>query len=324
MSYPLTPTFYRLPDQYAGPTIENLLSAVYYSLTSPFDYRENNLPSTHLWTWATGSTSGSLSSIYNTSIPSGSDMTQNPTIIIAGFSGSATPTMISGDAYTQNCLLIGVNKNGSTYTDWTNSLPMTTGSFTGYYLLTAAAARTTSTVVRSYVSQDSIFLQIIQAAGTQYWGFGGAIIEPHVPYVSSSLACESDDRIYGVGSNGTTAVPTNFLTTNAGPFFNRVKCFFPNSSSTATLGKRNNINTAITWVQNDIMDNYIYDRIRMVTGSGGSYLATSSFGSMSGMFNGNVTSLNKSELRSGSVDLYHFIVADLSAGTSYITLKAAP
>jgi hypothetical protein len=287
LAYPLNTTFYRLPDTYPiiG-TVAGLLTAMHTSLTSSVDYRGTTIPSTHLWTWATGSTSGSISAIYNTAIPSGSDITQNPTILIAGFSGSATPSMISGDAYSANFMMLGLNKNGTTYINWTNALPMTTGSFTGFSRLTPVAANSTSTFIRNFISQNMLFTQIVQAGATQYWGFSGALIEPHTSYTSSPIgipSSETDDRIYGVTTSNATLVSTTFLTnTSAAPFYGRMYSFVPATTSSVAVGKRITLTAGTANLELDINGNFIYDRIRIIRNAGGTYSASASYGNMTG------------------------------------------
>lgn len=328
MAYPLNTTFYRLPDVYAtSASVTGLVEAMYQSLTSSVDYRGVTIPSTHLWTWATASTSGTISVVYNTAVPSGSDITQNPTILIVGFTGSATPTMTAGDSYAASNLLMGTNKNGTTYVNWSNSLPMTTGSFTGYSLLSPVGANATTTFIRNYISQNLLFTTIVQGPATQYWGFAGALIEPHISFASSSAttaSCETDDRLYGIMTNGAVATGNNILTAASVPFYGRMRCFLPATGSTALVGKRVLQTAALANQIVDINGNYVFDRIRIIRGPGGAYQANGSMGNMTGIFYGAVSTLNKNEIRSGSVDLFHIAAADLAASTQYIVLKAAP
>ena len=334
MALPLTiPTFYRMPDASpAGTTIVDMLNAVYSTLTSSVDYRGTTIPSTHLWTWATGSTSGSISAIYNTAIPSGSTMTQNPTIIVAGFSGSAAPTMNAsiGDVYASSSLLVGLNKNGSSYVNWTNALPMTTGSFTGYALLGVPAANATTTIVRTYVSQDLIFFRIIQAATTQYWAFVGATIEPYTSYSGSltgvARSAETDDRIYGFNSTGATPLNSAFLTANLSLLYNRGTAFLPTTSTLINASRRNLTTTAGTTVDIDFAGNYIYEKIKFLRWAGGAVVGNAALGTLNGIYYTSTSKYNKLVVRDGTTDLYHILPYDnaTSLNSNAIALKAAP
>lgn len=330
MALPLTtPTFYRMPDASpAGTTIVDMLNAVYSTLTSSVDYRGTTIPSTHLWTWATGSTSGSISAIYNTAIPAGSTMTQNPTIIIAGFSGSASPTMTI-DAYASSSLLVGVNKNGTTYSNWTNASPMTTGSFTGYQLLGAPAANLTTTVVRTYISQDLIFFRIIQAATTQYWAFVGAIIEPHTSYTDSlsgvARSAETDDRIYGVDSVGSTALSSNFVTSNASLFYSRGTAFLPTTSTLITVSRKNVFAAGGITGDIDFAGTFIYEKIRFLRWAGGGVVGNAAIGSLNSIYYTTTSRYNRAIVRDGTTDLYHILLYDTTTiNAAAIALKAAP
>lgn len=335
MALPLTvPTFYRMPDASpSGTTIVHMLNAVFSTLTSSVDYRGTQLPATHLWTWATGSTSGSISAIYNTAIPSGSTMTQNPTIIIAGFSGSAAPTMTNAfngvEAYTTSSLLVGLVKNGGAYSDWTNSSPMTTGSFTGYSLLGVPAANATTTTVRTYISQDLIFLRIIQAPTTQYWAFAGAIIEPYTSYNDSlsgiARSAETDDRIYGVNSVGSTPLNNGFPGTNSGLFYWRGVAFLPTTSTSISVSRKNIGYGGGVTSDVDFAGSFIYERVKYMRWAGSVTVGNAAVGNLNGIYYTTTSRYNKTVVRDGTTDLYHILHYDTTGlNASAAALKAAP
>lgn len=312
MALPLpTLTFYRMPDSYlTGSTIADMLIAIRSSLTSSVDYKGTTLPSTHLWTWATGSTSGSISAIYNISIPSGSGMTQNPTIIVAGFSGSATPTMTI-DTYASSTILIGVSKNGTTYNDWTATLPMTTGSFTGYERLAVPAANATTTYVRTYISQEMIFMSIVQNTASQYFAFAGAAIEPFTSYTDSLTgvlrSAETDDRIYGMNSSITAYNSADF-NSNGGSLYGRGAAFLPTTSSVVGFSKYNFPLFNLATYGMDAMDNRIYEKLKLTSDSAAAN--SSLLGTLRGMY---LTSGNEYYTlmeRNGNTDLYHIYTAN--------------
>lgn len=327
MALPLTPpTFYRKPDIYlTGSTVGDMLFAVYSSLTSSVDYRGTSIPSTHTWTWATASTGGTFTTVYNTAIPTGSPLTQAPTIIFAGSTGSFTPTMTALDTYAANLLLVGVNKNGTTHTSWTGSLPMTTGSFTGFQRATRAAANATTTFVRTFVSQESIFLAVVQDTATaQMLTFAGAIIEPATANSSNTGSAETDDRIYGLNSNGSTINTSAFLSSNDGFLYYRGSVFLPSTSTVVQISKRNHFLASVN-VNNeiDIAGNYYFEKIKFIRFSGGAYIANASLGTFNGVYFGGATRSNKSVIRSSSTDLFHIVPYNFTANSNAIVLKAA-
>jgi hypothetical protein len=334
MALPLTvPTFYRMPDASpTGTTIADMLTAIYSTLTSSVDYRGTSIPSSHLWTWATGSTSGSISAIYNTAIPSGSPLTQNPTIIIAGFSGSASPTMNSstGDTYASSSILIGVNKNGGAYNDWTAALPMTTGGFTGFQRLATSASNLTTTVVRTYISQELIFIRINQAITNEFWAFAGAIIEPYTSYNDSltgiARSAETDDRIYGVNSSATTAIQNNFTVSNLSILYNRGSIFQPTANTLYFVSRRNNYNLPGSTNDIDFDGNFIYERIKFMRWSGGAVIGNAAVGTLNGIYYTCISRANKLVVRNGTTDLYHIIAYNNTTAINgnALALKAAP
>jgi hypothetical protein len=324
MALPFTvPTFYRMPDVYlSGASMVNMLTAVSSSLTSLVDYRGMTIPNTHKWTWATASTGGTFTTIYNTAVPTSSSMTQNPTFIFAGSSGSFTPTMNALDTYAVNTLLAGINKNGTTHTTWTGSLPMTTGSFTGYVRMDAASANAATTYIRTYISPESIFMCVVAGTTTQYWTYGGVLIEPYTSYTDSvaiSACCETDDRIYGVLSSAGTAVASNFLSSNAAPLSSRGTIFNPTLSTVTTVNRRTLHSATGANMQIDNDGNYIFERIRFIRAGG----ATVSLGTLNGVYYAPYTRTNQSVLRQNNVDLYHLVCYADAGGGQAVALKAA-
>lgn len=334
MSLPLPNlTFYRMPDvTFTGSNIQQLLTSLSSSLTSLVDYRGTTIPSTHLWTWATGSTSGSISVVYNTAIPTGTGMTQNPTILFAGFTGSAAPTM-SLDTYASQSLNVGINKNGTTYLNWTNNSPMTTGSFSGYGRLAPSAVTLGTTIIRNYISQESIVTLIRTGVATKYLSIIGAIYEPHTSFADSAggtRTAESDDRVYGYTTSGTSALANNFVSAvSSGFFYNRSYIFLPNTTNIALVTRASTHTTVNAFYHQDLTGKYIFDKNRVMRAVSGAYTGGSAaVGHYRQIYPapGLVINNMRNVIRDESVDKYHLITYDESLNNTYqtIALKAAP
>jgi len=333
MSLPLPElTFYRMPDiTFSGSNIQQMLTNLLTSLTSTVDYRGTAIPSTHLWTWATGSTSGSISSIYNTAVPTGTTMTQNPTIIYAGFTGSATPKTGTIDTYASQSLYVGVNINGTTYTDWTNNLPMTAGSFLGYSRVAPSAVTIgTSTIIRNYVSQEVVVTVLRATTSSKYVSIAGAIYEPHNSYSSSAggtRTAEPDDRIYGLTTTGTTALATTFLSAvNTGFLYNRSNAFLPTTSTVMLVARASTHLVNSSFYSQDLTGKYVFDKNRVMrSGHGGGNAALGHYREIypaTGIMINNMRGV----IRDEGVDKFHIITADEAQNNVYSTLalKAAP
>lgn len=317
-------TFYRMPDVYlSGTTMVDMLTAISGSLTSLVDYRGTTLADTHKWTWATASTGGTFTTIYNTAVPASSSMTQNPTIIFAGSSGSFTPTMnsLTADTYAANTLLVGINKNGTVHTTWTGSLPMTTGSFTGYLRADISTANATTTYIRSYVSQETIFLCVIAGSTTQYWTYAGSMIEPYTSYANSiavTASCETDDRLYGVTAQG-AVIPSSILNTNGGWLYTRGVIFVPTTTTNILIQRRTtHLSTGVN-MQLDNDGNYVLERVRMFRVSS---TPNYTMGTYYGFYMQPYIRQNEHTVRQEGVDKYHFVCySDAGAGQGF-ALKA--
>lgn len=229
MALPLSElTFYRMPDvkfTYSASTLPNIsqiLNGLYTSLSSTTDYAGVTIPSSHKWTWATASV-GVTNAVYNTAVPTGTSMTQNPCYIFAGSGSAATPTMITPDTYQLNTLHAGIVKNPGAYSNWTSATPMTSGQFSGYTLATFSASTFIITALRPFVSQEAIFLQVFRAQQDCSWLYIGPFIEPHTSYSDSKynniISAETDDRIYAITTTGhSNAVATAFQSNSAQGF----------------------------------------------------------------------------------------------------------
>ena len=322
-----------MPDAYATANdIAGVLNGIYNSLTSSVDYRGTSLPNTHRWTWATASVAGVLNAIYNTALPSGSTA-NNFTILIAG-TAVAGGAMLSPQTDTSNAIKTGLVLNPGAYSNWTSNDPMTSGWFSGYWkYATGAPYLSTSTYVRSYVSQESIFIRTFQAgvATNQFLVYLGAIYEPFVAYTSSyNYTSDTDNRILGMISGGGAVNSSTFVNTNATNAFlwnntsdNQSACCAIRSGNPAySIGqvqRTTNPPTVAVNTEKDYAGNYILDEIV--------YYNTNSFvkvGTLRGLYPFGTHTANTNTIRNGSTDLYHLISYNPTVGSQTIVLKAAP
>jgi hypothetical protein len=108
------------------------------------------------------------------------------------------------DTYTAGIMMVGTAKNSGSYGTWTSATtPFTTGDFTGFIHACRNTASVTYNTVYMYESQEAIIVQLVTSAGTICEIFAGAYIDP---LSSNSLNAESDGRLYGVTSSGSSNV----------------------------------------------------------------------------------------------------------------------
>lgn len=199
-----TLTFYRLPDVTLGAaTIVGLLDALWTALPQTTDFFAQSVPTTHQWPWSRYQNAGTTEALYTTGVPSGSALTQSPRFLLAGRVTIGTPTMLVDTATASN-LMVGQNLRGGAFATWDSSAPFTSGVFSGLYRATATAANAVTTNVRVFVSQESIFIQVLQSSTSQYWLHFGAHIEPWTDDTTNDA--ESDNRLYGMMVSGGGAV----------------------------------------------------------------------------------------------------------------------
>lgn len=335
MSLPLQAlTFYRMPDASpAAATIAGLLDAIYTALSSTTDYRGTSLASTHLWTVAR-QTSGSTVAVYATP-PSGTPMVKSPGIIWGGSSGAPTPTMASPDTFTASNLLMGIAHTRGAWNAWDAAAPFTSGTFSGYLRAAGTTWNATTAVVRCFVSQETIFVQLIGTTVTQQaWMMAGALVEPHADYTSSAgNDCESDDRLYGMMASGSTStVNTSWLSSlgTAHPFNHGTSAgnahmyvFQPGTSSLYACGRKVMFANAGTSTEATTTSGvYVGDLMPICRSSGPSTNAGLRLGTVRSAYPiGQVQSGRV--LRNGSTDLYHVVGTDTTAVADAMFLKAA-
>ena len=212
MPLPLpAPTFVRMADvavtSLGAALINNFLDAVYLAGSPLTDYRGTSVPSTHRWTW-TQRQAGGLTEAVTITAPAGTPMGKAPAIIVAGRASvnvPAAPVPAAPDVMFNSLPFIGLSKNAGAYVSWDAALPFGVGSsHFGYWRMGSASVVTVGTVIRTFVSPESIIFQIIQVGGVaQTWAGAGAIVEPYD--ADTTLSGETDCRLYGQFTNGSSA-----------------------------------------------------------------------------------------------------------------------
>ena len=163
------------------------------------------------WTWSRYQNAGITQAVY-ASPPNG---TLAQRIIIAGASTtpSPSPTMII-DTYLANRLHIGINKNSGSFASWNAALPFTSGQWSGYVAL-GANSPTAPIAVSIIESEETIQIGVLTGTGGNLYGGGaGALIDPDT---GDAVDGESDGRIYGMWTVGTSTLAAsmlNFAVTN--------------------------------------------------------------------------------------------------------------
>lgn len=123
------------------------------------------------------------------------------------------------DAYTAGIIMIGTAKNAGSYGNWTNgTTPFTTGDFTGFVHAGRGTGSVTITTVYMWESQECIAIQMIHSAGNLSEAWAGAFIDP---LSANALNAESDGRLYGVATTGSsiTAVAARNTSGTSGGFW---------------------------------------------------------------------------------------------------------
>jgi len=255
LSLPLqTLTFYRLADVTLGAaTIVGLLDALWAALPAATDFHGTTLPATHVWPWSRYQNAGTTEALYTTGVPTSSGLTQSPRFLLAGRVTIGTPTMLTDTATASN-LMIGQNLRGGAFATWDSAAPFTSGVFSGLYRATAVGANAVTTVVRCFVSQETIFIQVLQSSTSQYWLWFGAIVEPWTNDTTNDS--ETDNRVYGMVVSGGAGINTFNLQQSGS------QCFF-------THGTSNGNAHATVFIPNTL-----------TSGSGGQYAAESCFSSV--------------------------------------------
>jgi hypothetical protein len=157
------------------------------------------------WTWSRYQLAGVTQAVY-ASPPNGA---LNQRIIIAGATTtpSPSPTMII-DTYVANRLHIGINKNSGIFNAWNAALPFTSGQWSGYVAL--AAANPLLPVAFSILeTEETVQIGVLTGSAGAMYGAGlGALIDPDT---GDAVDAESDGRVYGMWTVGTSTLATAML-----------------------------------------------------------------------------------------------------------------
>jgi len=329
MAFPVPPlTFVRCADTSpAGTTIQDFLDAIYSALSAANDYRGTAKPASHAWTFTRRQVS-TVTNAITCEAPAALGLI-SPVVIIAGRTAVGSPTMLAPDTAFNSLCLIGVNKNGGAYNSWDAALPMTSGQFSGYYRGVYSALNATATIVRCYVSQETIFIQCIGSAAVQGWMYAGALLQPYTN--DTSLACETDGRLYGMTvSGGTSSVSTTWLTAASAMFShstaasqNHSAVFQPNTATMYACGLRTVYNAGGGAVAEltDGSGAFIGDIMDFGRNSATGQNAGTRLGTLRGLYRAGSVQSGR-YLRSGATDLYHYVSVDTANPSNGLMLPA--
>ena len=327
MAFPLPAlTFVRKADvSPSGATTTNFLDALFTSWNAAIDYRGTAVPSTHQWVIAKA---GATNAVYATP-PAGTPMGLNPAILVQA-ANPFTGTYAAPDTGTNGMLAVGLNKNSGAYSDYTAALPMTSGQFFGYWRAGPTAMFNAGTIIRSYISAETIFTQVITSAAVQSWFYVGAIASPYNNDATNNA--ESDNRLYGmVVSGGTSSVNSTWLsTTTAAAFLNHAATsgnhhcgvFQPGSANLYAGGRRSLWGTAA--VADSLTDSagwYDGEAVEIAKSLASNANSGNRLGVIRGLFlAGSVQSGRY--LRNGATDLYHYVSMNTGAAGDGMMLPA--
>jgi hypothetical protein len=157
------------------------------------------------WTWSRYQLAGVTQAVY-ASPPNGS-LAQR--IIIAGATTTPTPspTMII-DTYLANRLYMGINKNSGVFASWNAALPFTSGQWSGYVAL-ATATPLVPLAFSILETEETVQIGVLTGSAGAMYGAGlGALIDPDT---GDAVDAESDGRVYGMWTVGTSTLATAML-----------------------------------------------------------------------------------------------------------------
>ena len=227
--------------------IDDLLDAIFTALEAA-TYADNSARtpgSGSAWTVSRFQDTGTTEAVYATPPTD----TLNHRIIIAGAGGAHTPTMRAPDTWVADMPLASINKNSGVFNAWDDAAPFTSGQFFGFWK--AAAAGLTWSTVHVVESQEALHVVLVDSLDNVYPILLGAFLDPES---DDSADAESDDRLYGVSTQGTSPVgdthwsastTASFLRHGTGNNHNHCGVFDP-GAGTAKTGGNLGSNIAIT------------------------------------------------------------------------------
>jgi hypothetical protein len=182
-------------------TIDSVLDAVYSLGTSTtyYDASTRTPGSASAGTYSRFQASGTTEAVYATP-PTTTALAQK--WIWAGSAGAKSPTMATPDTWATNNLLVSINKGSGAFASWDAASPFTSGNFFGYWK--GWDTNDTSGNAHMWECEEAVMVALARSSnGSVHWHCLGAFINP----VSTQAAdAESDERLYGVGTSGTSSV----------------------------------------------------------------------------------------------------------------------
>jgi hypothetical protein len=321
-------TFIRCADTSpAGTTIQDFLDAIYSALSAANDYRGTAKPASHAWTFTRRQVTGVTNAV-TCEAPAALGLI-SPVVIFAGRTLPGTPTTLTPDTTAASVPLVGVNKNGGAYNSWDAALPMTSGQFSGYWRAGSTGSNAVATIVRCFVSQETIFVQVIQTATIQSWVYAGGILQPYTN--DTSLACETDGRLYGMVTPGSAGgVSAAWLATNSAYFSHSTTAsathagvFQPNSATMYACGTRTAYTAGGGAVAEltDLSGAFIGDIMDFGRNTAIGQNAGTRLGTLRGVYRAGSVQSGR-YLRSGATDLYHYVSVDTANPSNGLMLPA--
>jgi hypothetical protein len=232
-------------------TIDAVINGIYNAFTSSvyLDGSARVTGSASAWTFARELSGSTIEATWGIP-PTGS---LNQRFILAGSSRTGlTPVIASPDTtYAQSTLLVSIAKNASNYTNWNAAAPFTTGSFFGYWRTWSTSSGTPQSV-RCLESEEAIAVFVQNSTANSIYGcVAGAIIDPES--TDTSIDSESDNRLYGLVTNGVIGVTnidhtaiSNAMFVHAGTANgNHAGVFVPYSGSIRPITKNNILGTSV-------------------------------------------------------------------------------
>ncbi len=306
----------------AGTSIAQFITALHTSLSDAVDYRGTALPAANTWTWATAA-----GTVYMKAAPAGTAMTKSPRAFFSMANPGPAVTVATPDAASvADILYAGLNKNGGAYVSNLDALPYGSGQNFGSWKASTAAVLSASTVIRSFISQETVFVQIILPTTTQQsWVNAGAIGEPYSNDTTNDA--ETDNRLYGLQCGGALNA-TGFLSAT-GMFQHSVTAsavhsglFTPNAGSIIVGGARATLVAAPTAAALQTPSGvYVGDLIDFA--QGGANADGNRMGTLRGIYRAGFVQSGR-YLRNGATDLYHFVSMSNIGAAQGIMLPAVP